>query len=89
MQYIAYVFGVASLVCFVMTLVKIFSDKEKNGVLHGILGIVTCGLWAFIWGWVNAGRYSHQKIMVIWTIAVIVGVICNFVFAAQAISGAK
>lgn len=41
----------------------------------GILGIITCGLWAFIWGWINAGKYSLTKIMLIWTASyVLIGV---------------
>jgi hypothetical protein len=87
MQYLAYVFGVVSLVCAVMTFIKIFTDKEKNGVLHGVIGILTCGLWAFIWGWINAGRYSHQKVMVIWSLAFGAGMICNFLFAAKSLQG--
>jgi uncharacterized membrane protein HdeD (DUF308 family) len=84
MQYLAYLFGVVSLVCWIMTLVKMFTDKEKGGVLHGVIGII-CGLWAFIWGWMNAARHSHQKVMLIWTIAIVAGMICNFVFAASAL----
>ena len=63
--------SLVSLVCWIITLVKIF--KSENGVLHGIIGII-CGLWAFIWGWMKAGEMDNQKIMLIWTIAIIASI---------------
>ena len=71
MQYLGWACSVVSLVCWVMTLIKIFPDKEKNGVVHGIIGIVTCGIWAFIWGWINSGRLNLKKLMIIWTVAIV------------------
>lgn len=85
MQYIGWLFSIVSIVCWVMTLVKMFTDKEKGGVLHGVIGII-CGLWALIWGWMNAARLNHTKVMLIWTIAIVAGIICNVVFAAGAIT---
>jgi hypothetical protein len=56
--------GLGSFVCFVIVLIKLFQEK---GVLHGILGIITCGIYPFIWGWINAGRLNVQTIMMVWT----------------------
>jgi hypothetical protein len=86
MQYLAWACSIVSLVCWIMTLVKMFTDKEKGGVLHGIIGIVTCGIWALIWGWMNAARLNYQKVMLIWTIAFAAGLICNFVFVGAAMT---
>ncbi len=47
---LAAISGIACLVCFIMVLVKMFQN-ENIGL--GILGIF-CGLWTFIWGWMNA-----------------------------------
>ena len=41
--------SVVSLVCWIMTLIKIF----KVNIGLGILGII-CGLFAFIYGWIKA-----------------------------------
>lgn len=38
----------------------------------GIIGIF-CALWAFIWGWMNAGKYGLKNVMLVWTLAMIVG----------------
>ena len=84
MLYLGYLCGIVGLVCWIMTLIKMFTDKEKGGVLHGVIGII-CGLWAFIWGWMNAGRLNHGKIMLIWTIAFAGSLLVNFVFASAAI----
>jgi uncharacterized membrane protein YhaH (DUF805 family) len=70
MGFLVPVFGIIWLVCWIMVLIKIFQDKEKNGVLHGVIGIL-CSLWAFIWGWMNVSRFGNKNIMIIWTVATI------------------
>lgn len=70
MQILGMAAGIGSLVCWIMVLVKLFQAKQT---LHGVLGIITCGLWAFIWGWVVSGKLKLQKIMIIWTICIIIG----------------
>ena len=45
-------------------------------MLHGILGLI-CGLYTFIWGWINANRLNIKNIMIIWTLLIIVSIIVN------------
>ncbi len=71
---LALVCSVASLVCFIIVLIKQF---QEGGALHGIIGIITCGIWTFIWGWMNAGRLNVKNIMMIWTLLIVVGIILN------------
>lgn len=71
---LALVCSIASFICFIIVLIKQFQD---GGVVHGIIGIVTCGIWTFIWGWINAGRLNIRNIMMIWTLLVVVGIILN------------
>ena len=68
-----YAASVASLVCWIMVLIKMF----QKSVLQGILGII-CGIWAFIWGWMNVEANKQKQIMLIWTIAWIVGVLAGW-----------
>ncbi len=72
--------SIVSVVCWIMTLIKIF--KESVGL--GIVGII-CGLFAFIYGWVKSKEYDNKKIMVIWTIAIVVSILLNV--AAGVIAG--
>ena len=58
---------VASAVCGIMVLVKLFQEK---GALHGILGFL-CGLYTYIWGWMNASK----NIMLLWTLFIILYVV--------------
>ena len=46
------------LVCFIIVLIKLF---QNEGVLKGILGLI-CGLYTFIWGWMNATETSTSRI---------------------------
>ena len=61
------------LICFIIVLIKLF---QENGALHGILGLI-CGLYTFIWGWINANRLNIKNIMIIWTLLIIVSIIVN------------
>jgi hypothetical protein len=70
---LAAIVGIGSLVCWIMVLIKMF---QGAGVLQGILGII-CGLWAFIWGWMNAGTYGIKNVMIVWSVLVVLGVIFN------------
>ena len=62
----------ASFVCFVLVLVKQF---QNGGVVHGIVGIVTCGIWTFVWGWLKSGRLDFRVLMLVWTTLIIVNVV--------------
>ena len=73
MYYLAMAAGLVSIVCWIMVLLKMF---PAEGALKGVLAII-CGLYAFIWGWMNAGRFNLKNIMLIWTVAIIIGVIAN------------
>lgn len=66
--------GLASLVCWIMVLVKMFQDEQNGGTLIGIFGIL-CALWAFVWGWMHAEKHGLKGVMLGWTIAIVVSAI--------------
>jgi hypothetical protein len=74
LQILNAVVGLGCLICFIMVLIKLF---QENGVLHGILGLI-CGLYTFIWGWINATRLNIKNIMMIWTLLIIVSIVLSF-----------
>ena len=61
------------IICFIIVLIKMF---QTAGVLHGILGLI-CGLYAFIWGWMNATKLNIRNIMLIWSLLIILSIIVN------------
>ena len=71
---LAMVAGLVSFVCFIIVLIKQF---QNAAVVHGIIGIVTCGIWTFIWGWMNAGKLNIKNIMMIWTVLLVISIILN------------
>ncbi|CAN5763161.1 MAG: hypothetical protein H0T77_09330 [Pyrinomonadaceae bacterium] len=79
MQIIGMLVGLASLVCFIMVLIKQF---QNGGAVHGIIGIITCGIWTFIWGWINAGNLNIKNLMMAWTLLIIVGIAINVMFGS-------
>jgi hypothetical protein len=57
------VFGLGSLVCWIIMVVKII---QAGYTLQGVLGII-CGLVAFIYGWMKADELGAKNIMLAWT----------------------
>ena len=66
--------GLGSLICWIMVLIKMFKDEEAGGVGKGIFGLI-CGLYALIWGWQNGERLGIKKIVLVWTIIVVVQIV--------------
>ncbi len=77
MGIIATLIGIAWLICFVMVLIKQF---QTAGAVHGIIGIITCGIWTFIWGWMNANNLNIKNIMIIWTLLWVACLAINLMF---------
>jgi hypothetical protein len=86
MMILASLVGLASLVCFVIVLIKQF---QTAGPLHGVIGLVTCGIWTFIWGWMRAGALNLKNIMLIWTGLIVLAVVLNMMGAMAALSGMR
>ena len=84
MMILASLVALGSLVCFVMVLIKQF---QTAGPLHGIIGLITCGIWTFIWGWINSSRLGFRNIMMIWTLLIVVQLVLNFAFGVAMIPG--
>lgn len=73
MQILALLASVGCVICWIIVLVKMF---QTAGAVQGIIGLI-CGLWAFIWGWMNAGKVGLKNIMLIWTALIILSIILN------------
>lgn len=63
---------VGLIICQIFVAIKIF---QSDGALKGILALI-CGLFGFIWGWMNSTRLGVKNIMIIWTVLIIVYAIC-------------
>jgi len=79
MQIIGMLLGIAGLICFVMVLIKQF---QTAGPVHGIIGIITCSIWTFIWGWMNANNLNIKNIMIIWTLLWVACLAFNLMFGS-------
>jgi hypothetical protein len=86
MMGLAGLIGLGSLVCWIMVLIKQF---QVGSVIHGIVGIVTCGLWTFIWGWINAGKHNLRNLMLIWTVLVVLVLLLQGAGMASMLGGLR
>lgn len=72
--------ALGSLACWIIILIKMF--KTEKSPVPGILGII-CNLWAYIWGWMNSAKAGLQKIMLLWTVAIVVCIIGAMISAGS------
>jgi len=66
-----------ALIAGIVVLVRLF---QKEGILKGILGLI-CMLYTYIWGWmkINDESLKLRTWMYIWTAAIVVGILLNFI----------
>ena len=82
---LATVVGIASFICFIVVVIKQFQDA---GPIHGVIGIITCGIWTLIWGWMNADRLGIKNLMLTWTGLIVLSILLQFMGGAAMIMGA-
>jgi hypothetical protein len=68
MAILGWVVLVGIVICQIFVAIKIF---QNDGALKGILALI-CGLFGFIWGWMNATRLGIKNIMLIWTVLIVI-----------------
>jgi hypothetical protein len=83
---LSWLVGLAELVCFILVLVNMFQAGQTGlGVACIVLALCGIGfLIAFIMGWINAGAWKIQNIMLIWTGCIVVNLILAIVMVATA-----
>lgn len=59
---------IALIAITIMVLIKQF---KNGGPLHGSIGLITFGVWTFIWGWMKHKGLYLTKVMIVWTVLVI------------------
>jgi hypothetical protein len=71
-----YLAGIVIVVCLVWVIVAIFKSGQTGlGIACAVLSLCGIGfLITFIVGWVNATKWGIKNVMLIWTIAWVVGV---------------
>ena len=71
------VLNIAAIIFLLIVLIKQFS---KGGFLQGLLGIITCGLWTFIWGWIKHRQYNLTRVMTMWSVSYVVSMVIGVMF---------
>ena len=79
-------FSVLNFVGFIVAIIVLIKQFKHGGALQGILGIITCTFWTFIWGWIKHRSLALTKLMVIWTVVSVLPLILIPVFGAAMFS---
>lgn len=77
-------FIILSLISTVLWLVVLIRSFKKGGVLIGILGIF-CGFITFIWGWIKHKEAKLTKVMLLWTILMVLTPVLFFMVGTAGI----
>lgn len=78
--------GFLAWIAGIVVLVKLF---QNGGLVKGLIGLVTCNIYTFIWGWMNIGKeeLKLKTWMYIWTACAVLGVILTLVGAMSGAGG--
>ena len=76
---------ILSLIGFIIFIIVLIKQFKHGGALQGIIGIITCGLWTFIWGWIKSKSLAMTKIMVLWTVIELTPIVLVGVFGVAMI----
>ena len=71
------ILNIAAIIFLIIVLIKQFS---KGGFLQGLLGIITCGLWTFIWGWIKHRQYHLTRVMTMCSVAYVASMVIGAMF---------
>lgn len=83
---VSIVCSVVSIVCFIWVIVSMFQNDDSNLAIICLLTIL-CGIGgilAFIFGWVNVDKYGIRAVMLAWSIAFALGILCQIGLAVLA-----
>jgi tetratricopeptide (TPR) repeat protein len=65
--------ALALLIGTIMLILVLVKSFKEGGVLHGLLGVLTGGIYTFVWGWLRSQRLQLTKAMLLWTVCLILG----------------
>ena len=65
--------ALALLIGTIMLILVLIKSFKEGGVLHGLLGLLTGGIYTFVWGWLRSRRLQLTKPMLLWTVCLILG----------------
>ena len=75
--------GLISLISFIIFIMILIKSFKEGGVLHGIIGLITCGLYTFVWGWLKHKELQLTKIMLLWSILIVGSIGLQFVIGTS------
>ncbi len=72
-------FGLLAFVGLIMFIVVVIKLFKTEGAIKGILGII-CGIYPFIWGWVKHKELKITRVMVLWTLCIVIPPVIGSMF---------
>lgn len=75
-----------SLVGLILSIVVLIKQFKHGGALQGIIGIITCTFWTFVWGWIKHKSLAITKLMILWTVVTLAPFALVGVFGAAMMS---
>jgi hypothetical protein len=83
----AILIGLAQMVCLVIVIVEMFKRGETAiGIVCAVLSVCTGvgALIAFVYGWIKSSEWGLRKVMLAWTICLVINLVLAFAAAIGA-----
>jgi hypothetical protein len=87
--YVGPVFGLVGLVCYIIVVVKMFQNNKTTPGIISLVGLLACGLgylYALVYGWTKAKDWNITPLMIVWTLAFLVGIGINMMTFREAMN---
>jgi hypothetical protein len=62
---------VISIIFWVMAIIVLIRLFQRKGLQHVVLGVVSLGIYPFIWGWVKNKEEDLRLVMIIWSLTIL------------------
>lgn len=68
---VAAAWAIVLIVSLIITFLVLIKQFKHGGALHGIIGLITGGIWTFFWGWIKHKKFKLTGAMILWTLLLI------------------
>ncbi|MGB5179739.1 MAG: hypothetical protein WBP44_13555, partial [Gammaproteobacteria bacterium] len=63
--------ALALLGAIILLFVVLIKSFKEGGALTGLLGLVTGGLYTYVWGWLKSKQLQLMKPMLLWSVCML------------------
>jgi hypothetical protein len=75
-----------NLIMVILSVIVLIRLNKRKGVMHSLLGVVSLGIYPFIWGWVNNKVEKLTVVMSLWSVLLVINFALGVILAMSGAS---